>query len=1022
MRRFQLLNNLFGWIVFLIAALVYLLTLEPTASWWDASEFIAGAYKLEVGHPPGAPVHMLLGRFFSLFAGTPSRVAFMVNLLSGIASAGTVMLLYWTIVHLAQKLVGKGPLQVPEVIVVTGSGLVGSLGFAFTDSFWFSAVEGEVYALSSFFTAAVFWAILKWESEADKKYSGRWLVLIAYLMGLSIGVHLLNLLAIPAIGLVYYFKKYQFSWKGVLAAFLVSLGILAAVQVVIIPGIPRTAFLFDLFFVNTLGLPFNTGMLVFIVLVFALLVWGVYFTYKHKLVVWNTAVLSVLVILIGYSSFTLILIRAAANPPMNQNHPANAYALLRYLNRDQYGAHPLVYGPYYNTPAIAARGERKYYSQLDGKYVVTGTTAKGTRYESSMMTLFPRMHSSDPLHVGQYKSWGAVEGKPVTVQDNGEEAVLMKPRFSENLRFFVTYQLGHMYFRYFMWNFAGRQNDVQGHGSFSNGNWVSGISAFDSPRTGPRDSMPSFMKNDPSYNRYFFLPLLFGLIGLFSQYNHSRQGRQDFAVVSALFLFTGIAIIVYLNQTPLQPRERDYAYVGSFYAFAIWIGLAVPALYRTVSGLMRGTPGAVFVVMVSLAWVPGLLIAENWDDHDRSGRYMTRDYAINYLESCAPGAILFTYGDNDTFPLWYAQEVEGVRTDIKVVNISYLGMDWYISQHRKATYDAPPVPFSFSEEKYAMGRRDAVLLLDRIDGATDLRDAMAFMGSDDERTRVELMSGFTLHYFPDTDFYIPVDKHKVLATGTVQPQDAHLIADTVKFSINKSYLTKSEWAILNILAENNWERPVYINHSLLYSGNVFFTDWLQQEGFTYRFVPIKTVSAGQHTGRINTDILHENVMKKFSWGNVNHPDVYLDDYNRRAVRMVQARPMFTRLADSLVAGGRPEEAARVLDRMFELFPDEKMPLTYDSFAATELYFQIGQNAKGIEKVRQMASNSFELLNYYVSLPSGFARIVQEELDREISILQNLLVLTRRYSQNELTQEIDSVLQELISRLSGESDS
>ncbi len=1022
MHRYNLFNNILGWGVFLIAAAVYSLTLEPTASWWDASEFITGAYKLEVGHPPGAPFHILIGRFFSLFAGDTSRVAFMINLLSGIASAATVMLLYWTIVHLARKMVGSKLLSVPEMIVVFGSGLVGSLAFAFTDSFWFSAVEGEVYALSSFFTAAVFWAILKWENEAEQKYSGRWLILIAYLIGLSTGVHLLSLLAIPAIGLVYYFKKYTFSWKGVLAALLVSMGILAAVQVVIIPGIPRTAFLFDLFFVNTLGLPFNTGILGFILLLFAALGWGVYYTRKKKLMVWNTMVLSVMVILIGYSTFTIILVRAAANPPMNQNHPDNAYALLRYLNRDQYGEHPLIYGPYYNTPAIAATGEKKYYSQVDGRYVVTGSSASSTVYESSMKTFFPRMHSSDPRHVAQYKSWGAVEGKPVRVQENGEEVVLIKPRFTENLRFFLTYQLGHMYFRYFMWNFAGRQNDVQGHGSFNNGNWVSGIGAFDNPRTGPRDNMPSFMKNDPSYNRYFFLPLIFGLIGLFFQYNHSRKGKEGFAVVSALFFFTGIAIITYLNQTPLQPRERDYAYVGSFYAFAIWIGLAVPALYSAASKLMKGTSGAVFVVLVSLAWVPGLLIAENWDDHDRSGRYMARDYAVNYLESCAPNAILFTYGDNDTFPLWYVQEVEGIRTDVKVINISYLGMDWYINQHRMATYEAPLIPFSFNKDKYAMGRRDAVLIYDRIDGATDLRDAMSFVGNDDERTKVEMTAGQMLDYFPDTDFYLPVDKEKVIATGTVQPEDAHLIADTVRFGINKSYLTKSEWAILNIIAVNNWERPVYINHSLLYTGNVFFTDWLQLEGFAYRFVPIYTGADGQNTGHINTDILQENVMEKFSWGNVNDPDVFLDDYNERAVRMVQARPLFTRLADALVEEGRTEEAERVLDRMFELFPDEKMPLTYDSFAAAEAYFKIGQTGKGGEKVRRIASNSFELLDYYLTLPANFERIIQDEQQREMSILQNLMVLTRRYNQEELTNEIDTRLQELISRLSVERDS
>ena len=998
------------------------LTLEPTASWWDCSEFIAGAYKLEVGHPPGAPFHMLLGRFFSLFAGDPSRAAFMVNFLSAIASAVTVMLLYWSIVHLARKLIGLEGKSDAEAVVIFGSGLVGSLAFAFTDSFWFSAVEGEVYALSSFFTAAVFWAILKWENEAGQKNANRWLILIAYLVGLSIGVHLLNLLAIPAIVLVYYFRKFSFTWKGFFSALILSAAILAGIQSVIIPGIPASAFLFDKFFVNTLGLPFNTGMLAFLLLLLAVSVWAVYYTHRHGLVVWNTVVLSAMVILLGYSTYTLILVRSASNPPMNQSHPDNAFTLLRYLNREQYGQHPLLYGPYYNTPAIAAAGQKNHYNKVNGKYVITGTSADKTIYEPSMKTIFPRMHSSDPRHVEVYKSWGAVRGKPVKVKDANGETELMKPTFLENLRFFITYQVGHMYFRYFMWNFAGRQNDSPGHGNFMNGNWISGIPFLDEARTGSRDNLPGFLKSDPTYNRYYFLPLLFGLLGLFYQYNHSRQGRKGFAVVSMLFLFTGIAIVVYLNQTPIQPRERDYAYVGSFYAFAIWIGLAVPAMYGTVSKFIKGTGGAVLVVVASLLLVPGILITENWDDHNRSGRYMTRDFAKNYLQSCAPNAILFTYGDNDTFPLWYAQEVEGVRTDVKVINISYLGMDWYITQHRMATYEAPPVPFSFNEDQYYMGRRDAVLIYDGIEGAIDLRDAMAFMGSDDERTKVDMASGQLLDYLPSVDFYLPVDRRKVLETGTVQPEDEELIADTIRFSINKNYITKGEWAILNIIAANKWERPVYINHSLLYSGNIYFTDWLQMEGLAYRFVPVKTSAGGQNIGHINTQVLYENVMEKFSWGNVNHRNVFLDDYNRRAVRIIQARPMFSRLAGALIDEGRTEDAERVLDRMFELFPDEKMPLSYDSFAATEHYFKLGEADKGSIKVRQIASNSFDMLDYYLTLPHNFSRVVQEELEREMNILQNLLILTRRYKQTELTEEIDLRLQELISRLSDEMNS
>jgi hypothetical protein len=486
-----------------------------------------------------------------------------------------------------------------------------------------------------------------------------------------------------------------------------------------------------------------------------------------------------------------------------------------------------------------------------------------------------------------------------------------------------------------------------------------------------------------------------------------------------LFILTGIAIIVYLNQTPLQPRERDYAYAGSFYAFAIWIGLAVTALYSAVQKVWKGVPSAAMVTLVSLVLVPGVLATENRDDHNRSNRYMTRDYAINYLESCAPNAILFTYGDNDTFPLWYVQEVEGIRTDVKVVNLSYLGMDWYISQHRKATYEAAPVPFSFEENQYYTGIRDGVFIQNRINRAVDLREAMAFMGSDDERTKAETAGGLKVDYFPSNEFYLPVNKQKVLETGTVQPEDADLISDTVRFQINKSYVTKSEWAVLNLIAANDWERPVYIDHSLLYTNNIFFTDWFQFEGLAYRFVPVKTENSAMNRGHINTKILYENVMNKFVWGNVNHPDVFLDDYNEKAIRIIQARYMFARLAEALVDEGQNQKAGEVVDKMFELFPNERMPLTYDSFPAVEQYFRAGATGKGIEKTRQLAENSFQMLDYYFSLPGHFARAVQEEQEREMGHLQNLLVLTRRYNLDELNREIDGRLQQMIRRLSNE---
>ena len=1015
MQHTKLINNILGWLVFIVACITYFATLEPTVSWWDCGEFITSAFKLEVGHPPGAPTFMILGRIFTLFAPDATKAAVMVNSLSAIASAATIMFLYWTIVHLAKKLFPAEELSTGEQIAVWGSGLVGALAFTFTDSFWFSAVEGEVYALSSLFTAMVFWAILKWENVAHEKYANRWLVLIAYLMGLSIGVHLLNLLAIPAIGLVYYFKKYEFSWKGVVYALAASMGILLGIQYGIIPGVPRIAFVFDRIFVNSFGLPFNSGILFMIALLAAASVWGINYTRKRNMVVWNNALTMIIVILIGYSSFALIVIRASANPPMNQNNPDNAFALVRYLNREQYGDRPLAKGPYYNAPRIGTKDPKEQYNKVDGKYEVTGTMPGGSVYEPKMETVFPRMYSDKANHIQAYKDWGKVKGTPVRVRERGEVKTLQKPTFGENLRFFFSYQIGHMYMRYFMWNFVGRQNDIQGHGSFENGNWVSGISFIDEPKVGPRDNMPDFMKNDPSRNVYYFLPLLLGLLGLFFQYNQGKKGKETFAVTMLLFILTGLAIVVYLNQYPYQPRERDYAYAGSFYAFAIWIGLGVLAVYAGLKKVLKGAPGAVLATIISVVAVPGVLASQNWDDHDRSGKYMTRDYAKNYLESCAPNAILFTYGDNDTFPLWYVQEVEGVRPDIKIVNISYLGMDWYISQQQFKTYEADPVPFSFTKDKYYMGRMDAVLFQDRIKGSVELSEAMEFLGSDDVRTKVKVTSGQMLDYLPSRDFHITVDKQRVLETGTVKPEDANEIADQVSFKITKGMITKSEMAVLNMIAANNWERPIYIDHSLVFTGNIHFLDWLQFEGLAYRFVPIRTPKQGVTAGRIDTDILYDNVMNKFVWGNVNDPDIHMDEYNRKQINIMQARYMFTRLAQALLGEGEKDKAIEVADKMFELFPNETIPLDYNSFQMVTQYYEAGANEKANEIVRIMADNCYAMLNYFASLPANLASAVGTEQNRQISHLRNLVIVTRSYKQDELNKELDAKLQELINK-------
>ncbi len=1017
MKNFKLVNNILGWLVFVISATVYLLTVEPTVSWWDCGEFITSAYKFEVGHPPGAPFFMIVARFFTLFASDTSKVALMVNSFSGIASAATILFLYWSIVHLAKKLYPSGKLTLGEEIAILGAGLVGALAFTFTDSFWFSAVEGEVYAFSSFFTAIVFWAILKWENVADEPGANRWLVLIAYLMGLSIGVHLLNLLAIPAIAYVYYFKKYKVTWKGVVVAGVASIAILGGLQYLIIPGVARLAFAFDYVFVNSFGLPFNSGVLFMVALIIALSVIGIRFTEKKGKVVWNTAILIILVILIGYSSFALILIRASANPPMNQNHPDNAYKLLYYLNREQYGDRPLFHGQYYTANAIGTEGEKDIYNKINGKYVKTGTVPGKTKYNPKLETFLPRMYSTKSEHVNVYKEWGKVKGTKVRINERGEAKTVIRPTFFENMRFFVNYQVGHMYMRYFMWNFAGRQNDRQGHGEFANGNWISGFKFLDEAKIGPTEKLPDHMKNDPTTNKYYMLPLLFGIIGMLYQYKQGAQGKKYFSVTMLLFVFTGLAIVVYLNQNPIQPRERDYAYAGSFYAFALWIGLAVPAFYSMLKKYASGPVVAGGIVLASLIIVPGILASENWDDHDRSGRFMARDYAINYLESCDQNALLFTYGDNDTFPLWYVQEVEGVRPDVRIVNLSYLGMDWYVSQQKNKINDAGPMPFTFTPDKYYQGRRDLVILQDRMKEPIDLVEAMKLLGSDDVRSKVKVSSGNMMDYLPSKSFYLNVDKEKVLSTGTVKEENAALIADRIDFSINKNFITQSEWVILNLIAANNWERPIYFDHSLIYTGNIFVTDWLQFEGMAYKLVPIKTARRGIYTGMVDVEKLYDKVMNKFVWGNVNDPDVFIDDYNNKEIRIIQARYLFARLAQELTEKGKNDSAIVVLDKLQEIFPNEKIPYSYDSFPAAEIYYRAGGNEQGNEMVRKMAKNSFDNLEYYLSLPNNMVGYIKGEQDREIRQLRNLTIITRNFKQDDLHKEIDDKLQELVARLS-----
>lgn len=1011
MKRFQLINNISGWITFALAAVVYILTIEPTTSFWDSGEFITSAYKLQIGHPPGAPFFMILGRFFSLFAGDISKVAFSINILSALASAFTILFLFWTITHLARKIVisDANEFSTGNIISIIGSGLVGALAYTFSDSFWFSAVEAEVYALSSLFTAVVFWAILMWENCAHEKHSNRWLILIAYLMGLSIGVHLLNLLAIPAIVFVYYFKKYEPTKKGILVASAVSIIILGTLIYGIIPGVVKIASYFELFFVNTLGMPFKSGFIVYAILLIAGVVWGINYTIRKKKVVLNIILLSFTFIIIGYSSFTIIVIRSMAEPPMDQNSPDNVFSLLYYLNREQYGDRPLIYGQYYTAPAIGEKKTRPSYIQKDGKYVVSRENIK-YEYDSQFSTLFPRMYSSDPSHIREYQDWAQIKGNKISrVNARGERELLVKPTFVENMRFFFRYQLGYMYGRYFMWNFAGRQNDIQGQGGILDGNWLSGITFLDELRLGPQDMLPEEANKNKGRNKYYLLPLLLGISGLLF---HLKQRKQDFWVVTLLFVFTGIAIVIYLNQTPLQPRERDYAYAGSFYAFSIWIGLGVMSLIHLTEKKKKTVLTSVLTTLLCLILVPGILAKENHDDHNRSGRFTARDFAYNYLNSCAPNAILFTYGDNDTFPLWYAQEVEGIRRDIRVVNLSYLSADWYIDQMKRRAYESAPLPISLTKEQYVQGTRDGIYILERISEPQDLKRLIEFIASDDPRTKLPLSTTDFLDFIPTRKIRLAVNKDKVLSNGTVTADLENQIQPFIDWELggNRSFLSKSDMIVLDILATNEWERPVYFAITVPRENYLNLDQYLQVEGLAYRLVPIKNEENDWQIGRIHSEIMYNNMIDKFKWGGINNPEVYLDETNLRMAS--NFRNNFSRLAHKLIDENKIDSALTVLNKSLEILPHETVPFNYMVIPLIEGYYRAGNNEKANELVEKMAEiNRFELY-YYFSVGPKFSGHVDYQKKRTMSIMQELVNLTEKYKQDEMNQKIQKEFDEL----------
>ncbi len=1019
MKNFKQLNNIVGWLTFLVAAITYLLTIEPTASFWDCPEFITTSYKLEVGHPPGAPFFMILGRFFTLFGGSPSNVAVMINSMSALASAFTILFLFWTITHIARKLIkAEGEYTTGQLIAILGSGVVGALAYTFSDTFWFSAVEGEVYASSSLFTAMVFWAILKWENEADEPHSNRWIILIAYLMGLSIGVHLLNLLAIPAIVFVYYFRKYPTTRNGILISLAASILILGVVMYGIIPGVVTAATWFELMFVNGMGLPFNSGAVIYAFLLIGALVYGVLFTVRKKLILWNTVLLGVIVILIGYSSFAMIVIRSSANPPMDQNNPDNVFSLLGYLNREQYGDRPLVFGQYYNTPLEKYVDDKPYYIQKNGKYVVADMRQKPV-FDSNISTIFPRMYSRENEHIEAYKQWADIKGRKVSITDeDGQSKTIDVPTFGENLTFFFRYQVGHMYFRYFMWNFSGRQSDIQGNGEISNGNWITGINFIDSMRLGDQKNLPQEFRNNKGHNAYYMLPFILGIIGIVFMYNRGIQGKKDLWTVFLLFFMTGLAIVIYLNQTPLQPRERDYAYAGSFYAYAIWIGIGVLGVYEALKKFLSDRNAAGVASVLTLVLVPMIMAAQNWDDHDRSGRYTCRDFGANYLNTCAPNAVIFTNGDNDTFPLWYNQEVEGVRRDVRVCNLSYFQTDWYIDQMKSKAYESAPLPISFEHDSYVQGKRDIVYLMEdpRLKGAVELKQALEFVKDDNPRTKLEQAEGAA--YIPSKKLFMVIDKEAVKRYKAVPEKDYDKIADTLTIDFgNRHYITKDELMVLDMIAHNNWERPLYFAITVGRDKYINLQDYFQLEGFAYRLVPIKTAASdgGLNVGCVDSKAMYDNVMNKFKWGNMNSPKVYIDENNSRM--MMNIRNTFNRLAEQLNTEGQTEKAIQVLDEGVDLIPHKVVPYNYFSMLMAETYFKAGSPEKGKAIINTIMTDYKEQLDYFFKLNRPMRASVDDEIQRILYFMREMGALCARQKQADLGKEVTTAFEGYLNRYS-----
>jgi len=988
-------NNLLGWICAALATIVYVLTAERTVSWWDCGEFIASAYKMQIVHQPGAPLFLMVQNVFSNFAmGDGSRIAFWMNIGSAVCSGLTILFLFWTTTALARKVFAgtdrNRPLDGRHLFLVMASGTVGALAYAFTDTFWFSAVESEVYAMSSLCTAVVFWAILKWEVRADEPGANRWLVLIAYVMGLSIGVHLLNLLAIPALALVVYFRRARESTNAGIAK---ALGLGIVVLGVILWGVIqysiKLAAYFDLFFVNVLGLGFGTGVAVFALLVIGGLAYGIRYSVRKAKPLLNIALISTAFILFGYSSFAMIIIRAKANPTLNNSDPDNAFTFLSYLNREQYGDDPLLKGRYFDSRAIAIKDGKKIYRKDGDRYVVA---KRSPLYTYDRETYFPRIHSDK--HEDYYRDF-------LNLGDGDS------PTFVDNLKFFFGHQIGHMYGRYFLWNFAGRQNDQQGHGSYTEGNWISGIKPIDNMLWGGQDVLPSSARENPSRNTYFFLPLIIGLLGAF--WHFGRQ-KRDAGVVGLLFFFTGLAIVLYLNQTPMQPRERDYAYAGSFYAFSIWIGLGVLAMADFLSKKINAKAARGLAAAVGLLGGPAILIAQNYDDHDRSRKSLALDMAKNYLESCAPNAILFSYGDNDTYPLWYAQEVEGVRTDVRVVNLSLLSADWYMRQMMHKANEADALPIDIDPELVKDGVRDVIYYQDyNIPGHVPVQDLLRVMLSDNPQNKLPLQNGSLVNLLPTKKMELAVDRQAVLANNFVPKAWQDNIVDTMRWTYSMNYVSRAELSIMSILANNNWERPVYFTLTTPSEHYIGLGRFLVSEGFAYRLMPVDFGTGdGNSAPADDADRIYENIMNKFTWGNIGHSP-YLDPDSYRYISMYVGT-IFGETARQLFASGETEKARNLVNNAYANMPKRTflMAEAISYPALVDVMYKVGETEKANEIAARNLQFVRENMAYYEAIAETKPNLEYRGIRQGLGAIQQYKLVLDGTEEEELKKEANEL--------------